>query len=152
MTAPRTPEQADKRLEAKAETPQEKLPTYQELLDEAVEETFPASDPISPTAAMNPAHPVSTGMDREDWTLKPADDAPADGIEVVAEFDDEAAARGARDEALACELSTARLDLPAQKGSRPAATLTLLACDEDQRQRAVEIVRRFRAAHVASRP
>ena len=35
-------------------------PTYQDVLDEALEETFPASDPIAP-AVMNAGEPVSTG-------------------------------------------------------------------------------------------
>jgi hypothetical protein len=154
MSEHRTPEQADKRLEARADRPEEKLPTYQELLDEAVEETFPASDPISPTAAMKADRPVRTGMDREDWELKPdSGQEPTAGVQVVAEFDDEAAARHARDEALAHELPSARLDLPAQPlEGRPAATLTLAACDDEQRGLAMEIVRRCGAAHVAARP
>ena len=153
MTEPRTPEQVNKRLEAKAERPEEKLPTYQELLDEAVDETFPASDPISPTAAMNAERPVSTGMDREDWELSPQGGEPASGVQVVAEFDDEAAARQARDEAVAHQLPSARLDLPARPhDGAPAATLTLVACDDAQRRDAIEIVRRSGAAHVSSRP
>jgi hypothetical protein len=153
MNEPRTPEQVDKRLEARADRPEEKLPTYQELLDEAVEETFPASDPISPTAAMKADRPVRTRMDGKDWELKPdSDKAPTAGVQVVAEFDDEAAARHARDEALAHELPSARLDLPAQPHDGPAATLTLAACDDEQRGLAMEIVRRCGAAHVASRP
>ena len=51
------------------------LPTYQELLDEALELTFPASDPISPGAAARAKQPVSTPMDATDWELQP-DDAP----------------------------------------------------------------------------
>jgi hypothetical protein len=49
----------------------EGLPTYQQLLDEALEETFPASDPISPTAAMSADEPVATPRDTTDWTLDP---------------------------------------------------------------------------------
>ncbi len=41
-------QQEAKRLEGQAQQPEEKVPTYQELLDEAVDETFPASDPIAP--------------------------------------------------------------------------------------------------------
>jgi len=51
------------------------LPTYQELLDEALELTFPASDPISPGAAARTKRPVSTPMDATDWELQ-TDDAP----------------------------------------------------------------------------
>lgn len=153
MTEPRTPEHENQRLEARAEKPEDKLPTYQELLDEAVDETFPASDPISPTAAMNAERSVSTGMDDQDWKLKPAQEHAPGAHEVVAEFDDEAAARRAQDEALARDLPTARLDLPAEaQGDAPAATLTLVACDDEQREVAMEIVRRSGAAHVASRP
>jgi hypothetical protein len=65
------------RLENKATCPAEKVPTYQELLDDALDQTFPASDPISPTAAMHAEKQIATDKDRKDWTLKPgAHDAP----------------------------------------------------------------------------
>lgn len=64
-------EQEAKRLEGQGQQPEEKVPTYQELLDEAVDETFPASDPISPSAAMNADRKISTGKDSHDWTLQP---------------------------------------------------------------------------------
>jgi len=51
------------------------LPTYQELLDEALELTFPASDPISPGAAARAEERVSTPMDATDWKLE-TDAAP----------------------------------------------------------------------------
>jgi hypothetical protein len=60
-----------KRLEGDASQPA-KVPTYQELLDESLDETFPASDPISPSAAMHAARQVSTGKDEVDWQLKPS--------------------------------------------------------------------------------
>ena len=50
--------------------------TYQELLDEALELTFPASDPISPGAAARAEERVSTPMDATDWKLE-TDAAPA---------------------------------------------------------------------------
>ena len=53
---------------------QEGVPTYQELLDEALDETFPASDPISPSAAERAEREISTPKDEKDWKLKP--DAP----------------------------------------------------------------------------
>lgn len=59
------------RLELKHTLPTEKVPTYQELLDESLDETFPASDPISPSAAMHAEKQVATGKDKVDWTLKP---------------------------------------------------------------------------------
>jgi hypothetical protein len=62
--------QAD-RLDGKAVRPEDKVPTYQELLDESLDQTFPASDPISPSAAMSAEKRISTGKDAKDWTLKP---------------------------------------------------------------------------------
>ena len=53
------------------------VPTYQELLDEALQETFPASDPISPSAAMSAEARISTGRDPTDWVLKPGSAEPA---------------------------------------------------------------------------
>ncbi len=54
----------------------EKVPTYQELLDEALDETFPASDPISPTAAMHASHRVESARDEVDWALQPGGHQP----------------------------------------------------------------------------
>jgi hypothetical protein len=53
-------------------------PTYQDLLDESLEETFPASDPISPSAAMH-AERISTRKNEVDWSIRPGSnvDAPA---------------------------------------------------------------------------
>jgi hypothetical protein len=56
---------------------QQGVPTYQELLDEALEETFPASDPISPSAAMSAGKPISTERDGTDWELEPGSDPAA---------------------------------------------------------------------------
>jgi hypothetical protein len=53
------------------------LPTYQQLLDEAIELTFPASDPISPGAAMRTRRRIATAMDETDWELEPGDPLPA---------------------------------------------------------------------------
>lgn len=66
------------RLDGKATKPA-RVPTYQELLDESLDETFPASDPISPGAAMHAAKQVRTGKDDVDWQLKPGADAPPAG-------------------------------------------------------------------------
>jgi hypothetical protein len=54
----------------------DKVPTYQELLDEALDETFPASDPISPSAAMHAEKQIRTGKDEIDWKLKAGADKP----------------------------------------------------------------------------
>ena len=59
------------RLEGRAQTQQDRVPTYQELLDEALDETFPASDPISPSAAMHTGREVKTARDDKDWHLMP---------------------------------------------------------------------------------
>ena len=66
-----------KRLEGTCTKPSGKVPTYQELLDESLDETFPASDPISPSAAMHAARKVHTGKDEVDWQLKPGADQPS---------------------------------------------------------------------------
>lgn len=145
---PRNPDRESERLEARAPA-DDKLPTYQELLDEAVEETFPASDPIASSAARRTAAPVHTPADNRDWKLKSTDSDKPAAQEVVAEFDDEQAARRARDEALADDLPTARLELPPQgRREGPAATLTVLACSERQRDRAMAIVRESGASRV----
>jgi hypothetical protein len=51
--------------------------TYQELLDEAIEETFPASDPISPSAAMHAERRMSTQKNPVDWKLEHGSDPDA---------------------------------------------------------------------------
>jgi hypothetical protein len=43
--------------------------TYQEFLDEALDETFPASDPISPSAAMYAEERIQTAKDKVDWQV-----------------------------------------------------------------------------------
>lgn len=48
-----------------------KLPTYQDVLDESLEETFPASDPISPGAATHVRRRISTEKNPTDWQLEP---------------------------------------------------------------------------------
>ena len=78
MKDPDARQKEAKRLEGKASKPA-KVPTYQELLDESLDETFPASDPISPSAAMHAAKQVSTGKDEVDWQLKPAGHAKPAG-------------------------------------------------------------------------
>lgn len=64
------------RVEGKGHKPQDKVPTYQELLDEALDETFPASDPISPSAAMHAEKQIASSKDDKDWTLKPGQAKP----------------------------------------------------------------------------
>ncbi|OVZ57644.1 hypothetical protein CDO44_17985 [Pigmentiphaga sp. NML080357] len=62
---------SDKDPKDKAKQADEGLPTYQELLDDSLEGTFPASDPISPGAAADADREVKTGKDDKDWELKP---------------------------------------------------------------------------------
>ncbi len=69
------------RLEGKNHKSSPKVPTYQELLDESLDETFPASDPISPSAAMHAQRKVETGKDDVDWRLNP----PKAGVEQAPE-------------------------------------------------------------------
>ena len=64
------------RLESTAKSSPAKMPTYQELLDESLDETFPASDPISPSAAMHAERQVATGRDEVDWQLTPGSAVP----------------------------------------------------------------------------
>lgn len=76
MTRDKTdgPPEQKKRLEGKADEP---VPTYQELLDDALDQTFPASDPISPGAAVHAERQTATGKDEVDWKLKPSKPVPA---------------------------------------------------------------------------
>ena len=76
---PRGVKRPEERLEGKGATPHEKVPSYQELLDEALDETFPASDPISPSAAMAAEKRIRTAKDKTDWTLRPGACDPKDG-------------------------------------------------------------------------
>ena len=53
-------------------------PTYQELLDESLKETFPASDPIAPGAAARPEEPAPSEKDAKDWKLWPGSKVEAE--------------------------------------------------------------------------
>ena len=66
----------EQRLAGEAKHPHEKVPTYQELLDNAIEDTFPASDPIAVGGATKIAEPHTTLRDAKDWTLKPGSETP----------------------------------------------------------------------------
>lgn len=59
------------RVSGEAQSPEAKVPTYQELLDGALDDTFPASDPIATSAATHVHEPHTTARDSKDWTLKP---------------------------------------------------------------------------------
>jgi hypothetical protein len=77
MRRPRKDCDEPQRLEGSGRRAEDKVPTYQQLLDESIEATFPASDPIASSAAMYTARRISTPKDDTDWTLVPgADRAP----------------------------------------------------------------------------
>jgi hypothetical protein len=151
---PRTSEQAQRRQEGTAQPADDKLPTYQELLDTAVEDTFPASDPISPSAALHTGRPVETPMDDRDWKLEPAGgEMSGQARAVVAEFGDTEAARRAQAHALSVDLPTARLDLAPEHGpsATASATLTVVVCTAEEQRRAERIAREAGARAVAVR-
>lgn len=60
-----------RRLSGEAQSAQAKVPTYQELLDEALESTFPASDPVAASVALHVHEPRLSERDAKDWTLAP---------------------------------------------------------------------------------
>ena len=71
------------------EHPPKTVTTYQQSLDEALEETFPASDPISPSALQALEARVSTAADSVDWALrshKPAAALPTSWAAVLGAF------------------------------------------------------------------
>lgn len=70
----RNVEPDDRRVEGTAQEIEGKVPTYQQALDEALEESFPASDPISPGVAEKAEREVSTPKDDKDWKLNPGKD------------------------------------------------------------------------------
>lgn len=49
---------------------EDKRKTYQGAVDDSLEMTFPASDPISPSAAMHAEKKTQTHRDDVDWKLK----------------------------------------------------------------------------------
>jgi hypothetical protein len=57
---------------------EEKRPTYQDALDESLQETFPASDPISPSVG-NTGRRISTEKNPTDWQLQPDSTAKNEG-------------------------------------------------------------------------
>jgi len=59
------------RLDGRAASGQ-KLPTYQELLDESLDQTFPASDPIAAGAAAHAEAAIESGNGDRDWVLLPS--------------------------------------------------------------------------------
>ncbi len=92
-------EKEDVRLSGQAREPKDKVPTYQEALDEALENTFPASDPVAPGAAAQPREPQPTPRDRRDWALEPGAGDPANANAATAQAPGGAAREPQGDEA-----------------------------------------------------
>ncbi len=65
--------------------PAEESYTYQEAVDESLEMTFPARDPISPGAAMYADKQVSTRRDVTDWKLAAGSEHQSAGAKPAAQ-------------------------------------------------------------------
>jgi hypothetical protein len=61
----------DRHVVEQPEAHREELDTYQALLDESLQLTFPASDPVCAHAAMRCSDPCVTPADPSDWRLHP---------------------------------------------------------------------------------
>lgn len=69
-------EREARRLDGCCTRKRDRVPTYQELLDDALDQTFPASDPISPSAAMHTHALLQSTENPKDWTLQPGANPP----------------------------------------------------------------------------
>jgi len=80
MTQAKHPKSSASEASAKAHAPAaskaEPNKTYQQTLDDALEDTFPASDPIAPGAAAHPVEPATHTDEDADWHLKPGSKRP----------------------------------------------------------------------------
>lgn len=77
---PEARERDQRRMDGCCTRKRERVPTYQELLDDALEQTFPASDPISPSAAMHTHALLNSAENRKDWTLQPGAQPPCKSV------------------------------------------------------------------------
>jgi hypothetical protein len=128
--------------------PGDRLPTYQELLDEAVNDTFPASDPIAPNAAAQAGEAVHTPRDGRDWRVQgEGEGAPA--LRLVATFPDNEAAHEAMAAVLAAGVPSVRLDTQPDSS---VATLTIAVDDEAQALRATDEAKAAGAVSVSREP
>ncbi len=97
-----------------------KAPTYQDVLDEALEETFPASDPIATGAAMRPRQKITTEKNADDWQL-----APGSSVETITPQPAPDNTGGAPSSASASDVATGAnarstsADLPAKDANAP---------------------------------
>lgn len=81
------------KADGKHEKDKPKKKTYQAAVDDSLDMTFPASDPISPSAAMHAEKKTQTQRDDVDWTLKKGSAHQAAGGKATA------AKKGASDKA-----------------------------------------------------
>lgn len=65
----KSPSIPDRAVNERPEAHHEQLDTYQALLDESLQLTFPASDPVCAHAATRCAHPRETPANATDWQL-----------------------------------------------------------------------------------
>ena len=73
-----SPPMPDRAVNERPEAHHEQLDTYQALLDESLQLTFPASDPVCAHAATRCAHPCETPANATDWQLHAGSRSPAD--------------------------------------------------------------------------
>jgi hypothetical protein len=147
----------DERLSGRAACPQAKVPSYQDLLDAALDDTFPASDPLAISAATQVHEPHTTARDCVDWTLKPGACKPVgQASEPAAEPQGERSAR--------CEARLTRVQVIAGRRvpagpcwveqTTQAATLFWLAAGGASQQLDMDLeqLRRLLAEGVLERP
>lgn len=98
MNTPATDPKATHQDPPSTSQPEGKPLTYQGKLDEALEETFPASDPISPSAAEHAERQIRTDKDDKDWVSSsaphPAERSPTPDSPLHAKPSDPAAGTG----------------------------------------------------------
>jgi len=73
------------KADGKHEKDKPKKKTYQAVVDDSLDMTFPASDPISPSAAMHAEKKTSTKRDDVDWTLRKGSEQQASSGKAAAE-------------------------------------------------------------------
>ena len=69
----------DRAVNERPEAHHEQLDTYQALLDESLQLTFPASDPVCAHAATRCAHLRETPANATDWQLHAGSRSPTEG-------------------------------------------------------------------------
>ncbi len=129
----------NRRVEGRCTTPPEKVPTYQELLDESLDQTFPASDPISPSAALHAEQVIQSARDSHDWSLAPEGATPCESAVGACEFVLHAGHGGLVDAALArraVEMALPMIDKAlSDKEVSGMGTLSIIVMDPAARPR-----------------